>query len=69
MKAVKGKEKSYYLDQAPIAKEFDTIEQAAKYLADKYNSSVEYMTHCIMDETNRDAVYFFDGTVVLLESI
>ena len=69
MKAVKGYEKNYYMQEteAPSVKEFDTIQQAAEYLANKYGTSVEYMTSSIMSSTNCDAIYFDDGSVIIYE--
>ena len=69
MKAVKGYTKDYYLKEtsAPIVKEFDTISQAAAYLAEKHGASVEYMTNSIMNDTNCDAIYFADGSVIIYE--
>lgn len=69
MKAVTGYSKDDYRKEtsAPIVKEFDTIAQAAAYLAEKHNASVEYMTSCIVNDANCDAIYFPDGSVVLFE--
>ena len=67
MKAVRGYEKSYYIQRCPVAKEFETVQLAAEYLAEKYNATTESMIDSIMNDTNCDAVYFPDGTVVLCE--
>ena len=67
MKAVKGYTKDSYRNLAPIAKEFITIDKAAEYLANKYNESKEYMTRSILDDTNGDAIYFDDNSVIILE--
>lgn len=67
MKAVKGYDKDYYRQTAPVVMEFEDIAQAAEYIAKKYGQPVEDMTHSIMNETNCDAIYFDDGTVILLE--
>ena len=69
MKAVRGYTKDNYRKEtaAPIVKEFTTIDQAAAYLAKKYGACAEYMTRSIMDDTNGDAIYFEDGTVIIYE--
>lgn len=69
MKAVRGYTKDDYQKEtnAPIVKEFDTIAQAAAYLAKKHSASVEYMTSSIMNDTNCDAIYFEDGSVIIFE--
>lgn len=66
MKAVKGYKKDDYRN-APTVLEFETIEQAAEYLANKHNQSVNYMIRSIKDDTNCDAIYFNDGSVILRE--
>ncbi len=67
MKSVKGYSKEYYKNRSPVAKEFETIENAAEYLASKYGSTVKKMKDSILNDTNCDAVYFEDGTVILCE--
>ncbi|MEE1078546.1 MAG: hypothetical protein UIC64_05775 [Agathobacter sp.] len=67
MKAVKGSTKESYRELAPIAKDFETIEKASEYLASKYNQSKEYMTRSILDDTNCDAIFFDDNSVIILE--
>lgn len=68
MKAIEGFSKEdYKKEKAPVILEFDTIEKAAEYLAKKYNQSVEQMIKCIKDDTNCDAIYFNDNTVILKE--
>ena len=69
MEAVKGYDKESYRQRCPVVKEFDSIQNAAEYLAQKYNSTVEKMTDSIMNDTNCDAVYFPDGSVVLCELV
>lgn len=66
MKAAKGHTKEDYRN-APNILEFGTIEHAGKYLADKYNQSIECMIERIKDDTNCDAIYFEDGNVILYE--
>lgn len=67
MKAVKGYTKEDYRNSAPVVKDFETIEKASEYLASKYNQSKEYMTRSILDDTNCDAIYFNDNSVIILE--
>ncbi len=69
MKAIKGCTKEQYKEELAggVIKEFETIQEAAKYLAGKYNSTVEYMERSIADDTNCDAIYFEDGSVLLCE--
>ena len=69
MKAPKGYTKDYYRKEinAPVVKEFDTIEAAAIYLSEKHNASVKHMTSSIMNDTNCDAVYFPDGSAIVYE--
>lgn len=67
MKAVKGYDKESYKATAPIAKEFETIEKAAEYLSNKYKMDKEYMVRSIKDDTNCDAIYFEDNSVIILE--
>ena len=71
MKAVKDYTKDYYrkATSAPIIKEFAAIEAAAIYLSEKHNTSVNHMISSIMNDTNCDAVYFPDGSVILYEII
>lgn len=66
MKYVKGYTKDDYRN-APTVLEFETIEQASEYLANKYKQSAEYMIRSIKDDTNCDAIYFDDGSVILRE--
>lgn len=67
MRAVRGYKKSDYQKMSPNVMEFDSIQEAAEYLAEKHSQSVEYMVQSIKDDTNCDAIYFEDGSVVLLE--
>lgn len=69
MRAAKCFDKSDYINpaNAPCIKEFATIANAAEYLAEKYNEPVERMTAAIMNDTNADAFYFADGSVVIYE--
>ncbi len=69
MKAVKGYTKDHYrkIENAPVVKEFATISEAAEYLAQKHRSSTEYMVNSIMNDTNCDAIYFPDDSVILYE--
>ena len=69
MKAVRGYSKEYYRDpeRAPIILEFTTIDAAAKHLAEKHGHSFDYMKLSVLDDTNCDAIFFDDGTVILYE--
>ena len=67
MKAVKGYTKEHYKSIAPTTKEFDTIEKASEYLANKYKESKVKMIKAIKDDTNCDAIYFEDKSVIILE--
>lgn len=68
MKAVKGYTKEDYM-RGPVNKEFASIDAAAEYLANKYHSNPEYMRESILNDTNCDAVYFPDGSVIITELI
>lgn len=67
MRAVRGYKKSDYLKMSPNVMEFNSIMEAAEYLAEKHSQSVEDMVKAIENDTNCDAIYFEDGSVVLLE--
>lgn len=66
MKAANGYSKEDY-KKAPVVLEFETMEKAAEYLEKKYNQDKESIIRAIEDDTNEDAVYFEDGTVILNE--
>jgi len=68
MKAVPGYTKDDYR-KAPVVLDFSTIAAAAEYLAQKYNQSIQDMEAAILNDTNCDAIYFDDGSVILNESI
>lgn len=68
MKAANGYSKEDY-KKAPVVLEFETMEKAAEYLEKKYNQDKESIIRAIEDDTNEDAVYFEDGTVILNELI
>ena len=69
MKAVRGYSKEYYRDseRAPVILEFATVIAAARYLAEKYNGSVENMERFVLNDGNCDSVVFDDGSVILYE--
>lgn len=67
MRAVRGYKKSDYQKMSPNVMEFDSIQEAAEYLAEKHSQPVEDMVKAIENDTNCDAIYFEDGSVVLLE--
>ena len=69
MMAVKGYTKDYYRNEAaaPVVLEFPTIEAAAEYISEKHGNTVDYCIDCIMNDTNGDAFYFEDGSVILYE--
>lgn len=66
MKYVKGYTKADYRI-GDVVREFDTMEAAAEYIAQKYGKSTEWAIEGIMNDTNCDAVYFDDGSVVINE--
>lgn len=68
MKAVKSYTKEYYKQSAPSAMEFPSIESAAEYLLNKWHEhDIAYYTRSILNDTNCDAIYFDDSSVVLLD--
>ena len=71
MKAVREYTKDYYRKEinAPIVKEFSTIEAAVVYLAEKHGANMEDMVSNITNDTNCDAVYFPDGSVIVYEIV
>lgn len=71
MKAVKGYTKDYYRNgmSAPVILEFDNIGAAAEYLAKKHGLNEEYAAESIINDTNCDAIWFDDGTVILYEFV
>ena len=68
MKYVKGFKKDDYL-RGDVNKEFDTMEQAAKYYSEKHGISIEDAIERIKNDTNCDAIYFDDGSVIINEYI
>lgn len=70
MKAVNGFTKEQYKNEVLAGgyiREFDTVKEAAEYLAKKYDQTTEKMTENIMNDTNSDAIYFDDGSTLLCE--
>lgn len=67
MKAVKGYTKESYIENAPKHKEFKNIDLASKYLTTQYPTSLYDAILSILDDTNCDAIFFDDGSVVLIE--
>lgn len=67
MKAVRGYTKDDYRKSSPSTKDFQSIEAAAEYLKKKWpERSADFYIESIMNDTNCDAVYFEDGSVILL---
>lgn len=67
MKAVKGYTKDSYRQSAPSTTEFQSIEAAAEHLAKMWpEHNADFYAKSIMNDTNCDAVYFEDGSVILL---
>lgn len=66
MKAVKGYDKEYYRATSPSVEEFETIDQAAEALVNKFGGVKEYFINSIMDDTNCDCIYFPDDSVIIL---
>lgn len=70
MKAEVGYSVDYYkaeIGGGSYIKEFAAIKEAAQYLSEKYNSTVEEMTKNIINDANADAVYFDNGHTLLFE--
>ena len=66
MKAARGYTKDSYRQSAPSTTEFQSIEAAAEYLAKRWpEHSADFYTESIMNDTNCDAIYFEDGSVIL----
>lgn len=68
MKAIKGYKKEDYRN-APVVLEFQSIDEAAEYLAKKFSTSKDRMIDAIQNDTNCDAIYFDDGSVILNEFV
>ena len=67
MKTVIGYTKDSYKRSAPSATEFLSIEAAAKYLAERWpEHNADFYTKSIINDMNCDAIYFEDGSVILL---
>lgn len=69
MKAVKGYTKDDYRNasNAPVVLEFPSIQAAATYIAEKYDCHIEIAFEGILNDTNADAIYFEDNSVILYQ--
>lgn len=64
MKAVKGYSKEYYRNLY-AHKEFSSVDSAAEYLSKRYDQSKGHLAESILNDTNCDAIYFDDNSVIL----